>query len=228
MCFPWDTDLQTEVINNLLPSFASEWHVLYANGVCGWHIQHDATPGKLMQVIGNTTETPPWFPGAVPVYCDLFALRDYKGVHHPHHDVFLIPGQCAAPSPRQMGCRFVGGEAVVPVEAAFGGWGMYWQGLFRGGVNASIAGGGNAIGWGGSAEPCRYASTGSEPCEHVPLSRCVREQFEAKQLIASRLVVNWEGCTVTEQQRWDEAVHMGAPGYSYDSGAELAPGRDAM
>jgi hypothetical protein len=36
MCFPWDVALQAEVITNLLPSFAAEWHVLFANGVCGW------------------------------------------------------------------------------------------------------------------------------------------------------------------------------------------------
>lgn len=144
----------------------------------------------------------------MPVYCDLFALRDGAGAHHQSFDVFLIPGSCAAPSPRQLGCRVVGGEAVVPVQAAFGGWGMYWAGLFKPGAAGE--------------QGCRYASTGSEPCEHVPLSRCLRERAGAKQVIASRLVVNWEGCT-HERRRWDEGAHFSAAGYSYEGGLGAEP-----
>lgn len=36
MCFNWDVERQVGIIDALLPFSGTEWHVLYANGVCGW------------------------------------------------------------------------------------------------------------------------------------------------------------------------------------------------
>jgi hypothetical protein len=37
MCWPWDVPNMVKIINDLLPAAGSEWHVLYANGACGWY-----------------------------------------------------------------------------------------------------------------------------------------------------------------------------------------------
>jgi hypothetical protein len=37
MCFPWEFEHMVEVINGLLPALGEAWHVLYANGACGWY-----------------------------------------------------------------------------------------------------------------------------------------------------------------------------------------------
>jgi hypothetical protein len=178
MCFPWDVEAMRAIINNLLPSFGREWHAMYANGVCGWWA--DSPQGGRVAVA-------PWTPGAsAPQYCDLFAFKDVGGVSHfppfsgSPPDVFLPLGGCDAQSIARLGCRVLGGEAVTPVTAGFGGWGLYWPGLFR---NRS------------AAEPgCRHASVAPFAlCEHVPLGDCIHAAGY-KQLIANRMVIEWEGC----------------------------------
>lgn len=74
MCFPWRVQDMGRIIAALQPSSGTKWHALYANGVCGWYTNEQGQPG-----VG---ETPPFWPGAAGVYCDLFALRDSKGATH--------------------------------------------------------------------------------------------------------------------------------------------------
>jgi hypothetical protein len=76
-------------------------------------------------------ETPPAYNNSAPVYCDLFALRDSQGVMHNMGDsmVWFMPGSCTLQymrpnSAATFECREVGGQPIVPVQAAFGGWAM--------------------------------------------------------------------------------------------------------
>jgi hypothetical protein len=54
MCFPWDVVNIIKVFNGLLPAAGREWHVLYANGVCGWYQKH---------IDGSSEEVPFSTPG---------------------------------------------------------------------------------------------------------------------------------------------------------------------
>ena len=124
MCFPWRSTLQAEVIAALLPSFGAEWHAILANGVCGWYLQPDMVPGEERPVGAGDVGVPPWTPGAVPVYCDLFALRNgHGGQHAAPHDVFLTPGDCSTPSQTRLGCRLVSRRREL--RRAFA-WGRCW------------------------------------------------------------------------------------------------------
>jgi hypothetical protein len=60
ICWPWNVPNMVKVINNLLPAAGSEWHVLYANGACGWYKDPfgqgkeevpSFTPGELWQMV---------------------------------------------------------------------------------------------------------------------------------------------------------------------------------
>jgi hypothetical protein len=129
------------------------------------------------------------------VYCDLFALIDASGVQHnmASSKVWLVPGTCDFSfmqnhSAASMKCSYIRGQAVVPVQAAFGGWGMYVAHTLR---------------HAGNHQACRHNEEADGVCEHVSLSRCLADRFNATQLIATGLVVNWEGCSEKEQHRWD-------------------------
>ena len=99
-----------------------------------------------------------------------------------------MPGTCdlshtAPASAATLECRQLAGQAVIPVQAAFGGWAFYRAELFRG------------------ERGCRHAELYG--CEHVSLSSCLRKRHAARQLIATGLVVNWEGCDEAQQHQWD-------------------------
>jgi hypothetical protein len=133
--------------------------------------------------------------GSTPLYCDLLALVDASGAQHTMQSskVWLAPGSCdfsrmEAHSAASMRCHHLRGHAVVPVQAAFGGWGMYDARMLR------PAGG---------RQGCRHDELAVGVCEHITLSRCLVSQFNATQLIATGLVVNWEGCSEKQQRRWD-------------------------
>jgi hypothetical protein len=62
MCFPWDVASMVKIVDGLLPSVGRDWHVLYANGACGWYkdLYGSAkeevpanTPGKRQIVLGR-------------------------------------------------------------------------------------------------------------------------------------------------------------------------------
>lgn len=180
MCFAQDVDTFANVVDSLLPTFGRNWTVLYPNGVCGWYID---------QSVGETNMVPMPFgvegmllgnPACVPTYCDLFALRDYAGTHHTSFYINFIPGRCDVREARKYGCSYINGEAVVPVQSAFGGMALYWMGHFKTGSTLSVV--------------CRHQSTDEQPCEHVDFNFCLQNQRGAKQLIATRWIVDWEGC----------------------------------
>lgn len=75
--------------------------------------------------------------------------------------------------------------ALVPLQAAFGGWALYRANLFRG------------------PDGCRHDPTVWD-CEHLSLARCLRERRQARQYIATGLVVHWEGCSEEEQNKRTE------------------------
>jgi hypothetical protein len=118
----------------------------------------------------------------------------------PHSKVFFRPGTCdftamTNHSAATFTCTHINGHAVVPVQAAFGGWGMYDARVLRpqSNISGSVS---------DSAPTCRH-NEAIHDCEHVSLSRCLVEKFKAKQVIATGLVVNWEGCSEKQQHRWD-------------------------
>ncbi|KAF6252650.1 hypothetical protein COO60DRAFT_505510 [Scenedesmus sp. NREL 46B-D3] len=186
MCFAWDVPNMVKTINDLLPVAGSGWHALFANGACGWYASG----------ANNSVEEVPFYtPGSTPVYCDLFALVDSSGVRHTMQSsrVSFVPGSCdfsvmQVHSAASMRCTYLAGHAVVPVQAAFGGWGMYRAQMLRPA---------------GKQQACRHDEKAAGECEHVSLSRCLVRQFNATQLIATGLVVNWEGCSKKQQHRWD-------------------------
>jgi hypothetical protein len=187
MCVPWDVDTMASVLSNLLPLSGTEWYALSANGV--------ETYGacKLTRAVN---------------YEDRFALVDLQGRRFvssgPGPFVSLPPGFCShgagaldASEPTLMlPCITLGGEAVSPVQGAFGGWTMYRADLFH------------------HNDSCAYSSPATPPtiptvlfpseCEHVPLNDCLaRQQPSSRFIIASRLFVGWEGC---EGPVYDEHV----------------------
>jgi hypothetical protein len=184
MCFKWDTVRMVRVINVLLPGLGSAWHVLYANGVCGWY-RGLQTPKQ--------EEVPPHTPGAAPVYCDLLALRDTLDVAHvmtPTSLVSLTPGSCdfshmSNLSAASFRCGEFNGEHIVPVQAAFGGWAMYDARLLR-----------------PSKRACKH-DPHAGGCEHWSMSKCLVQEWNATQIVAPAVVVDWEGCSEKEQHRWD-------------------------
>lgn len=220
MCFPWRVEDHLHIIDALLPYRGADWDVLYANGACGWYMNDMGTVGY---------ETPPFTNGSLPVYCDLLALRDSHGVQHVMQEdsmVWLFPGSCTLnymrpKSARSFECKTVGGVSVVPVQAAFGGWAMYAAELFRDAngseesISSNLSGkferSSSSGGEGSEAERpapmapapvrgCRHDPNGG--CEHVSLSECFRRRG-AKQVLATGLVVDWEGCDEQQQHRWD-------------------------
>lgn len=105
-------------------------------------------------------------------------------------------------SARSFNCSYVGGQAVIPVQAAFGGWAMYPAALLRSSSNRSTSAGPNA-GDGTAASDllpnrCRHVPNGD--CEHISLSDCLRSRG-VKQIIVTGLVVDWEGCNEELQAR---------------------------
>ena len=68
-------------------------------------------------------------------------------------------------------------------------------------TNVTDLGGGQGEG-GSKHQGCRHdaAMVGHNgECEHVSLSRCIREELKAIQVIATDLVINWEGCEAKYQ-----------------------------
>jgi hypothetical protein len=107
--------------------------------------------------------------------------------------VWLVPGTCdfsfmQQRSAASMRCTYLQGHAVVPVQAAFGGWGMYAAHMLRPAEKQ---------------QGCRHDEEAEGICEHVTLSQCLVQRFKAIQLIATGLVVNWEGCSEKQQHRWE-------------------------
>ena len=49
---------------------------------------------------------------------------------------------------------------------------------------------------------CRHDAA-SSGCEHISLSECIQQNFDGKQLLATGLVVDWEGCDEQQQHRWE-------------------------
>ncbi|KAF6251796.1 hypothetical protein COO60DRAFT_583369 [Scenedesmus sp. NREL 46B-D3] len=188
MCWPWDIRNMVQIVNDLLPAAGSEWHALYANGACGWE-RDPLGPGK--------ERVPPFTPGSINVYCDLFALRDTSGAVHQRdkanpNDIYLVPGTCDLSlmpkhSAATLACKQLRGHAVLPVQAAFGGWAMYEARMLRP-SNTSTA--------------CRHSTTAGG-CEHISLSQCLVREHNASQVIATGLVMDWEGCSEKEQHTWD-------------------------
>jgi hypothetical protein len=201
MCFAWELNLISRAIEDLLPSsslflthnlsfptpaaispLAHEtiiWDVLLANGACGWYLNASAT---------RPNEVPFRTLHSSAVYCDLLALRDTKGKSHNMMDtmVWFKPGTCDLSSMNQVSregftCQMQGGQPIVPVKAGFGGWGMYSQHLLMG------AGG------------CRHDENEGH-CEHDSLNTCITNRG-GKIIIATDLVVNWEGCAAGEEWR---------------------------
>jgi hypothetical protein len=37
MCFSWDVASMVKIVDGLLPTVGRDWHVLFANGACGWY-----------------------------------------------------------------------------------------------------------------------------------------------------------------------------------------------
>jgi len=70
------------------------------------------------------------------------------------------------------------GLPVIPVQAAFGGLGIYRAATLR------------------THTSCEYASLAEigGGCEHTPLHKCLFEK-QAKLLLVPRLRVDWEGCS---------------------------------
>ena len=183
---------------------------------------------------------PPWTPGGIPIYCDLFALRAPPGPAKRSFSmatspVWLVPDTCdlshmTAEAREGLECWQIGGQPVVPVAAAFGGWGMYRAELFRdqqgagaapagndGSNGSSSSGGGigpGGVSWSGgehgstlagaphgaaAAEghgpawrrACRHRGDG---CEHLAVSECIGGLHGGIQVIATGLVIDWEGC----------------------------------
>lgn len=92
--------------------------------------------------------------------------------------VWLVPGSCDLtkmhPNSRSgFKCHQWGNQSVVPVQAGFGGWGMYSTHLF--------------LNFG-----CRHDLAGGA-CEHDSLNQCISSKG-GEILIATDLVINWEGC----------------------------------
>lgn len=154
-------------------------------------------PPPLCRYWQNGTETPPFWPDSAGVYCDLCALVDNRGEQHhmPDGPLWMIPDTCdfsrlspqgwsAAPE-----CRMLGGQAVVPLQAGFGGWAMFRADLFREGAA-------------GGPKGCRHDQQVVDCCEHVSLGRCL-QQAQKKLVVATGLVVDWEGCDEQQQHRWD-------------------------
>lgn len=104
----------------------------------------------------------------------------------------FVPGSCDLSAMQNSSagtftCRHLSGHAVVPVKAAFGGWAMYDARMFRS-TNGSKA--------------CTHdAAAGG--CEHISLSDCLSREHNASQIIATGMLINWEGCSEREQRRWD-------------------------
>jgi hypothetical protein len=74
----------------------------------------------------------------------------------------------------------LGGEAVAPLRGAFGGWTLYVADLFRQ----------------QGLEACRYSALQHNmECEQVPLHNCLSDQRSSWHIIASRLLITWEGCS---------------------------------
>jgi hypothetical protein len=144
-------------------------------------------------------------PARRPWYCDLYALRDREGRYRKTFDVFPVPGAgCAFADAvgcvtgragtarhstfsrcRALGlCRrrrlhAPGGQTVFPVQSAFGGLAVYHAAMLRGGLGSSVNG-----------SSCRRSASA---CEHVGLHACL-PQAGARQLVATGLAINWEGC----------------------------------
>jgi hypothetical protein len=201
MCFAWELDLISRAIEDLLPSsslFLTHklsfptpatisplvqgtivWDVLLANGACGWYLNASAA---------RPNEVPFRTLNSSAVYCDLLALRDTKGRTHNMMDtmVWFKPGTCDLSSMKQASregftCHMQGDQPIVPVEAGFGGWGMYSKHLL--------------MGPGG----CRHDENGGQ-CEHDSLNTCITSKG-GRIIIATDLVVNWEGCEAGEEWR---------------------------
>jgi hypothetical protein len=143
----------------------------------------------------SMVEMSPYTPGALPVYCDMFAFKGTHGGEHNYDDmmIWIPPGTCdmsamAPESAADLECSHLGGEAVIPVQAAFGGWGMYRADILR--TRGSDG-----------QQACKYKSFGGT-CEHTPLSLCLQQELNATQLLATGLVVEWEGCDAQERDRW--------------------------
>jgi hypothetical protein len=193
MCHAWDVDRMVEVIDGLLPAMATEWHVLTANGVCGWYQQ---------QPTGAEQEAPPYTAGSRAVYCDLLSLRSKDGRQFKFTDkVSFVPGTCdmshmGPSSASSFACHDINSQAVVPVKSGFGGLALYDASMFRPGPEGKA---------------CRYDENPST-CEHWSLSDCLERQVNAKQFIATGLLINWEGCTEEEQHKWDSSFLSPASG----------------
>jgi hypothetical protein len=158
-----------QVLSALVPL---EWEALYANGICGWYkyINFPETMVGEYEVHPGAVGSNVW-----PVYCDLFALRHRENKQFKGFPRFY-PGLCNMTHPRAVfedHCEYLNNEAVIAVRAAFGGLAFYRPQVFR------------------PPYSCRYDEEGF--CEHLGLSECIH-QNNGTQLIATRLVVNWEGC----------------------------------
>ena len=174
MCFPWRLGPIAAALAALLPLEAQRppaWHVLSANGMCGWYTAIRTAAER---------ETAPEAPGAAPVYCDLYALRDQEGRHRGTFDFFPVPGTgCAFVGADGVGCTQLAGQTVFPVQSAFGGLAIYSAATLRGDLGSSVNG-----------SSCRYTASA---CEHVGLHACLH-QAGARQLVATGLAIDWEGC----------------------------------
>jgi hypothetical protein len=178
MCFAWEVDMMRDALNRLLPASGKEWDILFGNGICGWY---DAASGREVKI--NS-------PNSNPVYCDLFALRDHEGRQRRTFNLFPYPGTCNFKGNDTVKCIHINGEPVIEVRAAFGGLGVYRADLFRPEQGREV---------------CYGSMNGG--CEHVEISACFHARG-FKQFIASRLVVNWEGC---KEPLKDDLI--GAPTY---------------
>lgn len=108
------------------------------------------------------------------------------------NEVIFVPGTCdlsvmQSHSASTFTCKHLNGHAVVPVHAAFGGWGMYEARMLRS-TNGSKA--------------CTHDGAAGG-CEHISLSNCLAHEHNAIQIIATGMLINWEGCSDKEQRRWD-------------------------
>jgi hypothetical protein len=121
-------------------------------------------------------------------------------------------------------CKLLAGQPVITVQSGFGGWALYHADLLRSSAapaEGEAGPGGQALrgstGDDAAAAPqeageqaaagegagqgeaslmpdgCRHAES-EEGCEHVSLAACFRERG-AIQLLATSLVVDWEGCS---------------------------------
>ena len=145
-------------------------------------------------------------PNSSAVYCDLLALQDTMGGSHSMSDtmVWFNPGSaCDLSNMNQRSragftCQMQGGQAIIPVKGGFGGWAMYSCHLFMNSTNISST---DASINSTVTTGCRHDERGGG-CEHWSLNECIGGKG-GKMIIATDLVVNWEGCDKGDEWRLD-------------------------